>query len=81
MKTVDILLLILLFVVCFYLAEFIVGHLLLYTPMQRFLARVGLQIQFYGIVYLLLDSRDKSRRLKEIENRLTDEGNKDTETQ
>ncbi len=80
MKTVEILILILLFVVCFFMAEFLVDHLVLHSPVQRFLARVGFQIQLYGLVYLLFDSRELSRRLKNIENRFSEEGNKDTET-
>ena len=79
-KTVEILILILLFVVCFFMAEFLVDHLVLYSPMQRFLARVGFQIQLYGIVYLLYDSRELSRRLRNIENRFSEESNKDAET-
>lgn len=80
MKTVEILTLILLFVVCFFMAEFLVDHLVLHSPVQRFLARVGFQIQLYGLVYLLFDSRELSRRLRKIENRFSEEGNKDKET-
>lgn len=80
-KTVEILILVLLFIACFFMAEFLVDHLVLYTPMQRFLARVGFQVQLYGLVYLFFDSRDISRRLRNIENRFSEESNKDSETQ
>ena len=70
METREILLLILLFLCCFFITEFLVDHLLLDNPFQRFIARVGFQILFYGFVYLLFDSRDISRRIKKMEKLL-----------
>jgi len=62
------------------MAEFLVDHLVLHNPFQRFLARVGFQIQLYGLVYLFFDSRDITRRIRNMENRFSEESNKDTET-
>ena len=77
MKTGEILFLVLLFVICFFMAEFLVDHLVLYSPLQRLLARVGFQLQFYGLVYLIFDTRDISRRLRKMENRISEETKRD----
>ena len=60
--------LVLLFIGCFLLAELIVDHLLLVSPFQRFVARVGFQVQLCVLVYLLFDARDMSRRLRRLED-------------
>ena len=70
MKAVEILCLTLLFIGCFLIAEFFVDHLLLESPFQRFVARIGFQLQLYGLVYLLFDTRDMSRRLRKLEELL-----------
>ncbi len=67
MKAIEIVYLTLLFIGCFLVAELIVGHLLLENPFQRFVARVAFQLLFYGLVYLLFDTRDMSRRLRKME--------------
>ena len=58
------------FVLGFFLAEFIVDHLLLYRPLHRFIARVAFQLQYYGLVYLIYDTREMSRKLRRIEKSL-----------
>ena len=81
MKSVEILCLTLLFIGCFLIAEFFVDHLLLESPFQRFVARVAFQLLFYGLVYLLFDTRDMSRRLRKLEELLAEkvtEGDENT---
>jgi len=77
-KTKEVFFLTMLFVFGFFMAEFLVNHLLLFNPLQRFIARVGIQFMFYGLIYLLFDSRDISRRLNRIEHHIP-ETNSDKE--
>ena len=79
METREILFLSLLFIFCFFITEFLVDHLLLDNSFQRFVARVGFQLQFYGLIYLLFDSRDISRRIKKLEKLLFDKTTGDDE--
>lgn len=67
MKTFEIFCLALMFILCFLWAEVMVDHLMIDNPFIRFVARVGFQLQLYGLVYLLFDSRDISRRLRLLE--------------
>ncbi|MBN1291390.1 MAG: hypothetical protein JXB48_06080 [Candidatus Latescibacteria bacterium] len=80
MKTKEILILVLLFVAGFYMAEFFVDHLVLHSPVQRFIARIGFQLQFYGLIYLLFDTRDMSRKIKNIEHYISEEESKENDS-
>jgi len=71
-KAFEIVCLTLLFIGCFLIAEFFVDHLLLESPFQRFVARIGFQLQLYGLVYLLFDSHDLARRLRKLEELMND---------
>lgn len=51
------------------MVEFFVDHLALYGTFQRFVLRVGFQIQLFLLIYLFFDSRDNSRRLNALERR------------
>ena len=67
MGTKEILCLTLLFIACFMITEFFVGQLFLHSPVQRFFIRIGFQIQFYSLIYLLFDSFDITGRIKKLE--------------
>ena len=67
MRTKEILCFALLFIFCFLITEFLVGLLFLENPLQRFIGRIGIQVLFYGVVYLVFDSIDINIRLKDAE--------------
>ncbi|MCE5249299.1 hypothetical protein LLG96_03680 [bacterium] len=81
MKTREVFYLTVLFVFGFFMSEFFVDHLVLFSPLQRFIARVGIQLVFYGLIYVWFDSRDISRRINRIEQEISEEHPGDGENQ
>lgn len=66
-KTKEILLIGILFFLGFMLSEFFIEHIVFDGPVQRLIARILFQGQFYLIIYLLFNSFDLSRRVKWLE--------------
>ncbi len=69
MKPREIIQIILCILVGLLMVEFFVDHLALYGTFQRFVLRVGFQVQLFLLIYLFFDSRDNSRRLNALERR------------
>lgn len=71
MKPSEIILISLLVIVGFLMADFLVNRLVLQGAFQRFVLRVGLQVQFYALIYFFFETRECSRRANELENNLS----------
>ena len=69
MRSEEIILIALLVIGSFLIAEFIVNHFIFIGALQRFIMRVGFQAQFFVLIYLFFDSRDNSRRVRLLERR------------
>ena len=69
MKSGEIIIITLLVVAGFLMADLLVDKIILQSADQRFLMRIGFQAQFYVIIYLFFDLRDSSRRLRVLERR------------
>ncbi len=67
MKTKEILLIVILFFVGFVLSEFLIEHIVFEGPVQRLIARILFQGQFYLILYLLFNLWDLSKRVRWLE--------------
>ena len=63
----EIILITLLVIVGFVMTEFIINHLIFTGALQRFIMRIGFQIQFFVLIYLFFNSRDNSRRVRVLE--------------
>lgn len=66
-KAREIILIGVLFFAGFLVSEFLIEHMVFDTPLQRLIARIVFQAEFYLIVYLLFALRDAGRRLRFIE--------------
>ena len=73
MKPGEIILITLLVITGFLMADFLVDHLMLQGVFQRFVMRIGFQAQFFILIYLFFDLRDNSRRLQRLERRFARE--------
>jgi len=77
LKSGEIFLFVVLFILGFFLTEFIVNRMVLYSPFNRFVARLGFQLLFYSFIYLLFDSHDISQKHHNGENDSTENEAKD----
>ncbi len=66
-KSREIFLIGVLFFAGFLVSEFLIEHMVFESPLQRLMARIIFQAQFYLTVYLLFALRDTGRRIRLIE--------------
>ena len=67
MKPIEIILISVLVIISFLMADFLVNQLEVEGAFLRFVIRVGFQAQFFILIYLFFEARDNSRRLRELE--------------
>ena len=79
MKPIEIILISVLVIISFLMADFLVNRLEVEGAFLRFVIRVGFQAQFFILIYLFFEARDNSRRLRELEKHSSGECQTDAE--
>ena len=70
MRTREILLITLLFILSFMVTEIIVSYFISIGALKRFILRIAFLVQYSMLIYLLFDSRDNVRRLQQLESNI-----------
>ena len=66
MKPGEIITITLLVVAGFLMANLLVEHMEPMGPLNRLILRIGLQVNFFIVIYLFFQSRDNSRKISEL---------------
>ncbi len=74
MKTVEIILILVIFIAGFVLADYLASQVMVPGNAVRLVVRLVLLCQIIALIYLVFDGRDSARRIKQLENVLRDEG-------
>lgn len=70
MRTREIFLITLLFILSFMVTEIIVSYFISIGALKRFILRIAFLVQYSVLIYLLFDSRDNVRRLQRLGSNL-----------
>lgn len=74
MKTVEIILILVIFIVGFVLADYLASQVMAPGMAVRLVVRLVFLCQIIALIYLVFDSRDSARRIEHLENVLRNEG-------
>lgn len=70
MRTREIFLITLLFILSFMVTEIIVSYFISIGALKRFILRIAFLVQYSVLIYFLFDSRDNVRRLQRLGSNL-----------